>query len=185
MTTTPITPEKTKADAEEERRILCSKIRRIVSESSYSPSLFADTVDVPRSSISHILSERNKPSLEIVDRILKTFPKVTYEWLMNGNEHDPLPDGAIHRAPSEENKEQKDQEINAPKTDFQSSKSSNKKLLARSLKDSHREIPQPEFSGYSSKKAKRALRVAVFYDDHSWQDLSPETLETLHRFNII
>ncbi len=45
---------------------------------------FADAIDVGRSSISHILSGRNKPSLEFVMKIIEAFPEVELYWLLNG-----------------------------------------------------------------------------------------------------
>ena len=49
-----------------------------------SASSFAEKISVQRSSISHILSGRNKPSLEFVLKILTTFPEVELYWLLNG-----------------------------------------------------------------------------------------------------
>ena len=49
-----------------------------------SAALLAERIEVQRSSISHILSGRNKPSLEFVLKILKTFPEVELYWLVNG-----------------------------------------------------------------------------------------------------
>lgn len=51
---------------------------------SLSASGFADKVDVQRSSISHLLSGRNKPSLEFVLKVVKAFPEVNLYWLLNG-----------------------------------------------------------------------------------------------------
>ena len=45
---------------------------------------FADKIEVQRSSISHILSGRNKPSLDFVMKVLKEFPEVELYWLLNG-----------------------------------------------------------------------------------------------------
>lgn len=47
-------------------------------------SSFADRIGVQRSSISHLLSGRNKPSLEFVMRVVRTFPEVNLYWLLNG-----------------------------------------------------------------------------------------------------
>ncbi len=47
-------------------------------------SSFADRIGVQRSSISHLLTGRNKPSLEFVMRVVKTFPEVNLYWLLNG-----------------------------------------------------------------------------------------------------
>lgn len=49
-----------------------------------SAALLADKINVQRSSISHLLSGRNKPSLEFVLKILKSFPEVELYWLLNG-----------------------------------------------------------------------------------------------------
>ena len=50
-----------------------------------SASAFADKINVQRSSISHILSGRNKPSLELMQKVLAAFPKVNADWLILGN----------------------------------------------------------------------------------------------------
>lgn len=49
-----------------------------------SAASLAEKIEVQRSSISHILSGRNKPSLEFVLKVLKTFPEVELYWLLNG-----------------------------------------------------------------------------------------------------
>ncbi len=51
---------------------------------SLSSSGLADKIDFNRSSISHLLSGRNKPSLEFVMKILEKFPDVKLYWLLNG-----------------------------------------------------------------------------------------------------
>lgn len=47
-------------------------------------SAFADSLDVQRSSVSHIVSGRNKPSLDFVLKILHAYPEVDLQWLLNG-----------------------------------------------------------------------------------------------------
>ncbi|WP_276392411.1 helix-turn-helix transcriptional regulator [Eudoraea chungangensis] len=47
-------------------------------------SAFADKIGVQRSSISHLLAGRNKPSLEFVLKVVKSFPEVNLYWLLNG-----------------------------------------------------------------------------------------------------
>jgi transcriptional regulator with XRE-family HTH domain len=61
---------------------LNKKIEQIIIDKGISPSYFADTVGIQRSSISHILSGRNKPSLDIIQRILKVFPDIDRDWLL-------------------------------------------------------------------------------------------------------
>jgi transcriptional regulator with XRE-family HTH domain len=47
-------------------------------------SLFADKINVQRSSISHLLSGRNKPSLDFTLKVIERFPEVELLWLLNG-----------------------------------------------------------------------------------------------------
>ena len=48
------------------------------------PTKFADRIGVQRSSISHILSGRNKPSFDFLLKILNSFPQLNAEWLLTG-----------------------------------------------------------------------------------------------------
>ena len=50
-----------------------------------SASAFADKIQVPRSSISHLLSGRNKPSLDFVMKVVKEFEEVELYWLLKNN----------------------------------------------------------------------------------------------------
>lgn len=47
-------------------------------------SSFADKINVQRSSISHLLSGRNKPSLDFILKIVEHFPEVDIMWLLKG-----------------------------------------------------------------------------------------------------
>ena len=47
-------------------------------------SSFADKIGVQRSSMSHLLSGRNKPSLDFVMKIMEVFPEVDLYWILNG-----------------------------------------------------------------------------------------------------
>ncbi|WP_353161260.1 helix-turn-helix transcriptional regulator [Myroides odoratus] len=49
-----------------------------------SASSFADKIGVQRSSLSHILSGRNKASLDFILKINDTFPELNLEWLIKG-----------------------------------------------------------------------------------------------------
>jgi predicted transcriptional regulator len=60
------------------------RLKLITDYYKISAAILADKMDVPRSSISHILSGRNKPSLDFVMKILKAFPEVDLYWLLNG-----------------------------------------------------------------------------------------------------
>ncbi|WP_378173420.1 helix-turn-helix domain-containing protein [Aquimarina sp. SS2-1] len=60
------------------------RIQEIMKFYHVSASGFADAMGVGRSSISHILSGRNKPSLDFVMKIAEAYPEAELYWLLYG-----------------------------------------------------------------------------------------------------
>ncbi len=60
------------------------RLQKVIDFYGENASSFAEKIGVQRSSISHILSGRNKPSLEFVLKVLSSFPEVELYWLLNG-----------------------------------------------------------------------------------------------------
>lgn len=60
------------------------RIQIILKMHHLTPSAFADKIGVQRSSISHVLSGRNKPGLDFLEKILLHFPRVNAHWLITG-----------------------------------------------------------------------------------------------------
>ena len=60
------------------------RLQKVIDFYGESASSFAQKVGVQRSSISHILSGRNKPSLDFIMKVLSSFPEVELYWLLNG-----------------------------------------------------------------------------------------------------
>ena len=60
------------------------RLQKVIDFYDESASSFAEKIGVQRSSISHILSGRNKPSLDFIMKILQAYPEVELYWLLNG-----------------------------------------------------------------------------------------------------
>lgn len=60
------------------------RLQKVIDFYGESAASFSEKIGVQRSSISHILSGRNKPSLEFVLKILSSFPEIELYWLLNG-----------------------------------------------------------------------------------------------------
>lgn len=65
------------------------RIELIMKSYELSPSQFADRTGIQRASVSHILSGRNKASLEVMLKIYEAFPGLDMEWLMTGKGKEP------------------------------------------------------------------------------------------------
>ncbi|WP_139958018.1 helix-turn-helix domain-containing protein [Flavicella sediminum] len=61
-----------------------TRLKKVIEYYGISASAFADVIEVPRSSISHILSGRNKPSLDFVLKITHKYNEVDLYWLLDG-----------------------------------------------------------------------------------------------------
>jgi transcriptional regulator with XRE-family HTH domain len=64
--------------------IMVERILSFIKSHNLTPSQFADEIGVQRSSISHLISGRNKPSLEFIQRIVARYPELNLQWILNG-----------------------------------------------------------------------------------------------------
>ncbi len=60
------------------------RLKEILSREALSPARFAELVGVQRSSVSHIISGRNKPSLDFLRKILTALEHISPDWLISG-----------------------------------------------------------------------------------------------------
>ena len=58
------------------------QIIKLIKEENLTSAKFAEVIGVQPSSISHILSGRNKPSYDFILKILSGFPDLNAEWLL-------------------------------------------------------------------------------------------------------
>ncbi len=58
------------------------RIEYLMNTYKLTPSQFADKTGIQRASVSHILADRNKPSLEVFLKIHRAFPDIALNWLV-------------------------------------------------------------------------------------------------------
>ncbi len=146
---------------------MINRISKIIKEKNLSSAKFADEIGVQRSSISHVLSGRNKPSLEFIQKILKTYPDIDINWLLTGkgnifsssinNENKidfPEESATVH--PEDITKYQKDQ----------SKPESSKKPVINDLFDNESDNDQL--------KQKKIEKIIVLYKGNSFKEYYPE-----------
>jgi len=101
------------------------RLRMIMNHYQLSASAFAERIQVQRSSISHLLSGRNKPSLDFVMRVVKEFHEVELYWLLNGKGKFPMLNETSENviAPSPPRKSGEDKKVNQSLSTTESFKS--------------------------------------------------------------
>jgi len=65
-------------------RNMNSRLEQFLAAENISQSQFADTINVARASVSHILAGRNKPGWDFLNSMMEHYPNFNIEWLMNG-----------------------------------------------------------------------------------------------------
>jgi len=63
---------------------MVDRIKQVMEYEQMSPTAFADKININRSSLTHIFSGRNQPSLDVAKKILIAFPEISTEWLIMG-----------------------------------------------------------------------------------------------------
>lgn len=64
--------------------LIQDRIQVILKANNLSASEFAGKIGINRSNLSHVLSGRNKPSLDFLTKIITSYPNVNASWLITG-----------------------------------------------------------------------------------------------------
>lgn len=60
------------------------RLRQFLAAENISQAQFADSINVVRASVSHILAGRNNPSFDFIKALMLNYPRLNVEWLMFG-----------------------------------------------------------------------------------------------------
>ena len=129
------------------------QLLQILNKENISYAKFADIIDVQRSSISHILSGRNKPSFDFIQKIVIHFPKINAEWLITGK-------GEMYKSNIKANDLFSEKEhLNTNKED--------EKAIQHSDKSTDKAI-KGEVTNVNNIR-----RIVIFYTDNSFEEFKP------------
>ena len=142
---------------------------------SLSASGFADKIGVQRSSLSHLLSGRNKPSLDLILKIVENFPDIDLYWILNGKGNFPKVEIKV---------ETQTQNI-SPVSDSKIIDENNSQDIPNLFSDENRNQKNPVFENIknnfsntgnmsSAKNESEIDRIVVFYTNGNFKSYSPE-----------
>ncbi|PKQ67015.1 helix-turn-helix transcriptional regulator [Labilibaculum manganireducens] len=139
-----------------------NRIVQLINSEGLTSSKFADTIGVQRSSISHILSGRNNPSLDFVQKILTSFPSIDPNWLISGM-------GNMYKSQDSPSLFQEPEISRAP---LETLPNHPPKLNKETI-NIPRSNPEPmlEMSAFTS--GKQIEKVVVFYTDKTFKEYNP------------
>lgn len=137
---------------------MIERILEILKIKNLSPAQFADLIGVQRSSISHLISGRNKPSLEFIQRILKTFPDINTDWMLSGK-------GPVMNDENYRNEE------SSPPMDLFHAETVTKEKIVEPKKPESEKVQKRKWSDPDGKKIEK---IVCFYKDNTFREYLPE-----------
>jgi transcriptional regulator with XRE-family HTH domain len=63
---------------------ISDRIKTVLTYYGLNSGEFASKLDIQKSSVSHLLSGRNKPSFVFLSKFVKVFPEIDIKWLLSG-----------------------------------------------------------------------------------------------------
>jgi transcriptional regulator with XRE-family HTH domain len=129
-----------------------------------SASKFADVIGVQRSSMSHILSGRNNPSLDFIQKVMRSFPHVSGDWLISGR-------GELTKNQGSPSLFQEIINDDNPTPYPAGQPPKLKKDVAENAQNKPDQAPELDMSAFVS--GKKIEKVVVFYTDKTFREYNP------------
>ncbi len=148
---------------------LKDRIAHIMRVKNLTAAQFADHLDVQRSGISHLLSGRNKPSLDFITKLKENFPEFNLDWIILGKE----PKTSTYRS----NVSEFQTESNLFTSEEKETLTKNEAIepVQKDENQSYKnEKTSPKTEEVNKKYAqKEIVRLIVVYSDNTFKQLNP------------
>lgn len=157
-----------------------TRLEQFIRAENLSQASFADSINVARASISHILAGRNKPGYDFICNLMNRYPRLNIEWLLTGKGKmykdasilptpEPVQTSAAPEVPATKPRHQ---QIDDSPSVFD--------VLEDDISDAVNETDENTkipFSTITLDKAmqqpvkqRKAVKIIIFYDDDSFQE---------------
>lgn len=152
---------------------------KLLENEQLSSSKFADVIGVQRSSVSHILSGRNKPSFDFLQKTLRAFPALNADWLILGEGDmyegtvSSFADGLFDQGIKPETENDAQSAVTGVRLGAEASSEPRNSDDIRVKGAPGSEISTSEHD-IQAGQAKRITRVIMFYDDNSFRSYEPD-----------
>ncbi len=147
------------------------RIKQIIELENISYSKFADIIEIQRSGISHIINGRNKPSLEVIQKILEAYDYINTDWLLFGK-------GTMKKDEFVETQGNLFEEKVTETIDNKSiaDEEAEIKVISEEYIEDRIEKKEIKPSQEDKLEIKKIERIVIFYSDKSFSEYSPEKI---------
>lgn len=145
------------------------RIKLMIETEGVTQAAFAESTGINTSTLNHVLTGRNNPSMEVITKILSTYPQYESDWLIHGN-------GAMW---TEAYSEERARSSTIPlfpgvtvATDSTTGPTSETQTGSEKA-PTERRRSLPSLGPFAKVSVRRVQRVIIYYDDNTYETLYP------------
>jgi transcriptional regulator with XRE-family HTH domain len=169
---------------------MIERIKKVMEYEGMTSAHFADYIEIGRAVMSHIMNGRNKPSLEVITKILSKIDYIDSNWLLTGEGSMMKQNLPLKQTTSNFGHEQ----IVPPaqRDLFSPDKPYENEILSTNVQDPnfHRkenELKQPQSSiqykvnepiEVQERENRKITKIIIYYSDNTFETFDPEKIET-------
>lgn len=143
------------------------RIVKIMERERMGQAQFASAIGIQRAAMSHIISGRNNPSLDVMLKILHRYPQLNPDWLLFGK-------GEMLRS-SDSSVEQVEDQVKTP-AQLHLMADDHVEVSQAAL-NTEREPLEKQMAISVEKTSKTVSRIMVFYSDNTYDTFVPERVD--------
>lgn len=151
------------------------RIKIIMEKEGLTPRVFAENIGIQQSTLSHILNDRNKPSLEVVMKVHQAYKYVSLEWLLYGKGEmmASAEDSSMETSSGRDYQRSLFDESPINPTEDLHAQENRKEMALENPKITHKEIVKQEVR-YIEKPVRKITEIRIFFDDNTYEIFKPE-----------
>ena len=138
------------------------KLRDLMKSEGLKPSQLAEMLGINPAAVSHILSGRNKPGFELLQKILRRFPQINADWLL-------VDRGPMYRTEAEKELAPQEAASLIASDTIAEQAPINESLNPASVSDTTAAV-----KGFAAATNRHVERIVIFYADHTFESYTPE-----------
>lgn len=146
------------------------KLLDLMKSEGLKPSQLAEILGINPAGISHILAGRNKPGFDLIQKILRRFPRINPDWLLLDSDRmyrDTVDESSQPKAPASASRSVGGGDL----FDIVESRASDSapRQMTEASPGSRQTLPQPP----TFRTDAPIERIIIFYADHSFESYTP------------
>jgi transcriptional regulator with XRE-family HTH domain len=160
------------------------RIEQIILEEGISSGQFAAEIGIQSSTLSHLLNDRNKPSLDVMKKILNRYPEISSDWLIMGvgsmfrdtmkpQTHTLFDNLSANTSLSEDNNAKTPKEtivISTPKENEMLNSHHNPPIIQNDNPVISSNSIQPPIEHIIKKNNRNVVKIILYFDDNTFQE---------------